>query len=141
MTLQSAQQNDIQSHLSDGTLEDYSLEKLVGPGLAAVEEHLLVCGPCRDRLERIEPVNYLHYTPDGPVYSRVTRLTTGEAMARHWGSDLHGGRIFGNVRDATRYLNDTFSQMYPEHICDHACGSPPPEPVAVYLNCRRRTVP
>jgi hypothetical protein len=141
MTLPSAAQNDIQGHLSDEALEDYSLDKLGGASLAAVEEHLLVCERCRDRLVRIEPVNFLHYTQDGPVYSRVTRLTTGKAMARHWGPDLHGGRIFGSVRDATGYLSDSFSQMYPEHTCDGSCGSPPQEPVAEFFNCRHRTCP
>jgi hypothetical protein len=76
-------------------------------------------------LERMEPFNYIHYIEDGPIYESVTRLTTGEVMARHRGQDLHAGKVFGSLSAAKRYLSDSFSQMFPEHICNGLCGSPP----------------
>ena len=114
----------MQWHLSDRAIEEYSLEKLAEASLAVVEEHLLVCDHCRDRLAGIETVNYVHDTEDGSVYARITKLTTGRVMARQWGSDLHAGRAFGNFGAAKRYLSESFTRMYPEHTCLGACGSP-----------------
>ena len=37
-------------HAADEVLERYSMGRLVGPELAEVEEHLLVCESCQDRL-------------------------------------------------------------------------------------------
>ena len=119
-----ASQNIAQGHLSDGALEEYSLDSQPESSLCAVEEHLLVCGQCRGRLDGIEPVNYIHFTDDGPVYARATRLTTGKAMARQWDPDLHAGKAFGSVSAAGEYLAESFFQMYPEHTCNRLCGSP-----------------
>jgi hypothetical protein len=113
-----------QGHLSDGSLEEYSLDRLPESSLATAEEHLLVCDQCRARLQGIEPINYIHHTEDGPVYERATRLTTGKLMARHWGQDLHAGRAFGNFSAAKQYLSESFSQMFPKHTCNGLCGSP-----------------
>jgi hypothetical protein len=112
-----------QGHLSDGSLEEYSLDSLPESNRAAVEEHLLVCGQCRARLEGIEPLNYIHYTEDGPVFESATQLTTGKVMARHWGPDLHAGRACGSFSAAKRYLSESFSQMFPKHTCNGICGS------------------
>ena len=119
-----AVEHAIQGHLSDKALEEYSLDKLADSSLAAVEEHLLICRQCRARLEEIEPVKYIHYTEDGPVCARITRLTTGKVVARHWGQDLHAGRAFGSFYAAKQHLSESFSQMYPEHTCKGSCGSP-----------------
>jgi len=113
----------VEGHLLDGALEEYSHGRLANSGVASVEEHLLVCDFCRPRLEAIEPVNFVHFTEDGPVYSRATRLTTGKLMARHWGEELEGGKFFGNVSAARKYLNESFAQMFPEHKCKGECGS------------------
>lgn len=40
-----------ESHITDDDFELYSLNSLPEPGLARVEEHLLVCAACRERLE------------------------------------------------------------------------------------------
>jgi anti-sigma factor RsiW len=37
-------------HIDDHALELYSLNRLAEPDAAPVEEHLLVCGKCRERL-------------------------------------------------------------------------------------------
>ena len=112
-------------HILEGTLEEYSLDHLPEP--AAVEEHLLVCDFCRARLEAIEPINFIHFTEDGPIYSRATRLATGKVLARHWGEQLDGGGVFRSVSAARKYLTESFSQMFPEHKCDRRCG-PTQEP-------------
>ena len=113
----------IEGHLLDGALEEYSLAKLAESCVPEIEEHLLACESCRSRLEVIEPINFVHFTEDGPVYSRATRLTTGKVMARHWGRDLDGGKVFGSVSAARKYLNESFAQMFPEHKCKGECGS------------------
>jgi anti-sigma factor RsiW len=41
-------------HITDDELEAYSLQRLAQERLAAVEEHLLVCSECRDRLEETD---------------------------------------------------------------------------------------
>ncbi len=112
----------IEGHVSDGALEEYSLYKLDESSFAALEEHLLVCDFCRARLEAIEPVNFVHYTEDGMIFSRVTRLRTGKVMARHWGKELDGSKVFRRVSAGKKYLSDSFSQMFPEHSCDGRCG-------------------
>ena len=39
------------SHIPDETLEQYSMQMLAKPNLRVVEEHLLICTECRDRLQ------------------------------------------------------------------------------------------
>lgn len=112
----------MRDHLSDDALEEYSLDKLSESRSARIEQHLLCCEYCRARLLGIEPVNSVHFTRDGPVYSRITRLATGDMMARHWGSELDGGRVFRSLSAAKRYLSTSCSQMFPEHECDGRCG-------------------
>jgi hypothetical protein len=46
--------NEPEDHISDDVLEQYSLDRLEEQELAAVEEHLLLCESCRDRLEGID---------------------------------------------------------------------------------------
>ncbi len=113
----------ILDHISEGALEEYSLDRLPESTCAQVEEHLLLCEGCRARLVGIEPVHFVHITDEGPVYSRGTRLMTGEVMARHWGHNLDGGRRFGSVLAAREYLYNSFAEMFPEHRCDGRCGA------------------
>ena len=42
------------SHLRSDTIEKYALQKLGRAWIARAEEHLLVCGSCRDRLDGFE---------------------------------------------------------------------------------------
>jgi hypothetical protein len=109
-------------HISDGVLQEYSLDKLAGLALAAVEEHLLICDQCRTWLDAIEPVSYVHFTEDGPIYSRATLLMEGKVMARHWGKELAVNKECGSVSTARKYLNEYFAKMFPEHKCDGRCG-------------------
>ena len=42
------------SHISEDLLEKYALRKLTEQELATVEEHLLVCHKCQDRLDEVD---------------------------------------------------------------------------------------
>jgi hypothetical protein len=99
----------VEGHPSSAKLEAYSLNKLAGSDVISVEEHVLVCDFCCSRLEAIEPVNFVHFTVDGPVYLRATRLSTGAVVARRWGRCMEGSRTFRSVARATRYLNESFA--------------------------------
>jgi hypothetical protein len=41
-------------HLREDVLEQYVLNKLAEPDLESIEEHLLICQDCRDRLIDVE---------------------------------------------------------------------------------------
>jgi hypothetical protein len=112
----------IKGHVSSKLLEEYSLDSLTKRCDSAVEEHLLVCVYCCTRLEAVEPLSFVHITEDGPIYSRATRLTTGFVIARQWGKELDGMRMCGSIAHAQKYLNKSFSEMFPEHSCDSRCG-------------------
>ena len=116
-------------HRTADELENYSLGRLGRTRTGPLEEHLLICEECRGRLTAIEPYNFIHYTSDGPVYSRITKLRTGAFAARHWGRRLDGGREFRTRQGAKAYLIRTFGQMFPEHQCTARCGATylPPE--------------
>lgn len=45
---------DLNFHGTDDQLEEYVFGRLPRPDLPALEEHLMICGACRDRLDAIE---------------------------------------------------------------------------------------
>jgi hypothetical protein len=116
-------QEDIADHQSGEDLESYSLRKLAPSRTGTFEQHLLFCQRCRAKLNAIEPYNFVHYTSDGPFYSRITKLRTGTFIARHWGRNLEGGKEFRTRKGAKAYLARTFSRMFPEHTCTARCGA------------------
>jgi hypothetical protein len=122
-TYSSRMQADIDAHESGEDLASYSLGRLAPSRAAAVERHLLICQRCRAKLNAIEPYNFVHYTSDGPFYSRITKLRTGTFIARHWGRSLEGGKEFRTRKGAKAYLARTFSRMFPEHACTARCGA------------------
>ena len=113
---------DAIDHISDAALEEYSLDKFAEWRFAELKEHLQACDDCRARLGGIQPLSFIHFTEDGPIYSSATRLRTGKVMARHWGKELDGGRECKSLSAAKRYLNKSFSEMFPEHTCNGTCG-------------------
>ncbi len=113
---------DTEQHQSKEDLETYSLGRLAPDRIVSLEQHLLICARCRTRLHAIEPYNFVHYTIDGPFYSRVTKLRTGRFLARHWGQSLEGGKEFRSEQSAKTYLERTFVQLFPEHVCTPRCG-------------------
>jgi hypothetical protein len=113
----------IDDHQSSEDLEDYSLGRLASSRTPALEQHLLICPQCRTDLTDIEPYNFVHYTREGPFYSRVTKLRTGKLFARHWSRSLELGKEFRTHRDAQAYPAITFCQMFPHHVCTARCGA------------------
>jgi len=41
-------------HASENALEEYALGRLLEPELASLEEHLLLCDECRERLRAVD---------------------------------------------------------------------------------------
>jgi len=111
-------------HIGITTIECYSLEQLGSDDREAVERHLRICAGCRDRLVGVEPFNTIHYTPEGPFYSRITQLRDGSFHARHWGCQIDGGDNYLDLDAARTYLLESFVQMFPEHECGKACHGP-----------------
>ena len=109
-------------HWSARDLEAYSSGLLEEARSAALEEHLLICERCMTELTRIELHNFVHFTNNGPFYSRITLLATGKFLARHWGKCIEGGREFRTRAGAKAYLLRSFAQMFPEHVCTPRCG-------------------
>jgi hypothetical protein len=85
-----------------------------------------MCGQCRTELNAIEPYNFVHYTREGPFYSRVTKLRTGRLFARHWSRSLEVGKEFRTHHEAKAYPAITFGQMFPHHVCTARCGTTAP---------------
>jgi hypothetical protein len=109
-------------HQSGEDLERYSLGRLVLRLLPGFEQHQLICQRCREKLTALEPYNFVHYTGDGPFYSRTTKLRTGVFFARHWGRSLEGGKEFRTREGAKAYLVRSFFLLFPEHTCAARCG-------------------
>ena len=59
-------------HLPEDTLEAFSLGKLGAHALAQVEEHLLICPTCQDRVVEID------------AFVRALSEPTGAGAGRHW---------------------------------------------------------
>jgi hypothetical protein len=116
----------VEEHIGAATLEDYSLQELGPEALETAECHLQICAACQKRLAGIEPFNAVHYTQDGPFYSRVSQLRDGSFAARHWGCEIDGGARYADLAGACKYLVDSFVQMFPEHECNKACGDTKP---------------
>ncbi len=127
------------AHLSEEMLEEYALGRLRGVALAWVEEHLLICADCRNRLEETEafiqaargaarrlreqPLDLIHYTADGPVRLWVRPTPEGDWEALFSGHQLGGVCRFPTVAEANEYLLESFREMFPEHQCTEACGA------------------
>ena len=103
-------------HPTDALLEQYAIGKLDEPDLGFVEEHLLVCEQCRDRLTeqddfvratraaarqlRDVPLDFTHHTANGPILLLVRRAESGRWRASFAGQDLEGAQDFATVAEA-----------------------------------------
>jgi Putative zinc-finger len=122
------------NHISSELLELYALGRLAEAHKAAVEEHLLLCGVCQRRLERIQEfisalqwglgrikeLIALHETADGPVYLLVRQSET-KFVARVLGRELDYGLQCETQEEAERACRAAFAQMFPEHVCGDKC--------------------
>lgn len=124
------------THPDDEALESHVMGKARGAKLARIEEHLLVCAECQDRLAELDAfvgaireafgavndsVGWTHATTDGPVQLHATRSRSREWVARFEGTELEGGRTFSSLREAWEFLRRSFVEMYPEHRCSPRC--------------------
>ncbi len=122
-------------HAAEETLEEYALGRLRGAALARLEEHLLICEECQDRLSELDTflqgmseadglldyVGFSHDTADGEVSLEATRLQPRRWLARFRGAHLEGTETFPSLREAFRFLRRSFAEMYPEHRCTRRC--------------------
>lgn len=126
----------MQEHIDEDVLETYALGRLEAEDAARVEEHLLICVACQTHLEKTESFikalrgvaadlfdsyDYVHDTEAGPVHLTLIKAES-RWIARFWGANLEGMRLFGDAREATRYLSDCFSEMFPRHECTPHCA-------------------
>jgi hypothetical protein len=123
-------------HPDDEALESHVLGQARGAKLARIEEHLLVCAECQERLADLEvftgamreaagqvltTLGYLHATDEGPVRLRATRTASGQWVARIEGQELETERSFDSLREAYESLQQSFAEMFPEHSCTPLC--------------------
>jgi len=117
-------------HPEEERLEQYALGKLAGDQLGQVEEHLLVCETCRDRLAELDadirairevtgylsevPIRLICETAGGPVHLEVTRAVSGGWTARLWGQQADLTADFKTVQQANEYLLQSLADLFPE---------------------------
>jgi hypothetical protein len=125
---------------SDESIEAYSLGKVTDDfELAAIEEHLLVCHGCQDRLAdadvykramraalssfHIEAVEMqaVHVASEGISYLWATESEQGLWTARMSGCEAAGGYVFASCSDAFEHNASAFRTLFPEHMCSAEC--------------------
>src|SRR5437763_2900968 len=114
-------------HLTEDVLESYELKRLAQSAVDAVEEHLLVCAPCRtladaprmfvtrarSGLRKLEPhvvFWQLHVTQDGLLEIWVEKTERGRWVSRRSGRFYDGGADFALKVDALRESVDSFTR-------------------------------
>jgi hypothetical protein len=125
-------------HISEDILELYALNRLPDALLPPVEEHVLICEECRQRLHtvdvfvstlkttlrRSEPnvvFWQLHQTDDGPVEIWIERAGERKWVSQRRGFALSGGGEFRTQAEAMQEMSQSFIGLFPEHICSVAC--------------------
>lgn len=129
-------------HPPEDVLEQYSLGRLAGGELRGLEEHLLLCPKCQDRLTAVDAyvrairdgakrltdvrISLTHQTRDGPVHVYVIRSSKGKWIARLLGRELDLMRKFASVEQATEYVLQSFAELFPQHRCTRSCAAKKP---------------
>jgi hypothetical protein len=121
----------------------YGLEAIPdGREVATIEEHLLVCEDCQDRLIAPDHANTsimraalarfailpveicaVHETIEGIVYLWVSEGAENCWIARIKGCQVDSGHIVDSRLDAVRQNSMTFRSMFPEHVCSARCST------------------
>jgi len=121
----------------------YSLEAIPDESVVTtIEEHLLVCEVCQDRLIAADHANSsimraalarldivpvevcaVHETIEGLIYLWVSEGAENCWIARIKGCEVDGGHIADSHLDAVRQNNMTFRSMFTEHVCTARCRS------------------
>ena len=55
------------------------------------------------------------------IVLELRRLGRGKWLAHNYGPQLDGGRIFKSRQEASQYNDESFRQMFPEHVCTERC--------------------
>ena len=117
-------------HPASDELEAYSLGLSSDVDLVKVEEHLLICEQCRGEFALKKPaavpdagkwLRSVHITEDGAIFGSMHSRADGKWVARHWGRQLDGCRLFDSADEANAYLLESFWQMFSEHLCSGQC--------------------
>jgi anti-sigma factor RsiW len=126
-------------HIPNDSLELYALGRLNDRELAQVEEHLLCCPECVERLDDIEGFTKAmrdglremrseliaeHQTSDGPIQLYVRRLLKGDKerwVGRVRGPQTDVGEPAFSRAQALVAVENLFREMYREHRCGPAC--------------------
>jgi hypothetical protein len=123
-------------HVSDDTLELYALGRLTECDLEHVEQHLLRCPECVERLNGVERYTRTmretlrqftseliaeHHTDDGIIHVYVRRGSHGTWVGRIKGPQQDGGIAGSNREDIVAAVMDMFHQMFREHRCGPKC--------------------
>jgi hypothetical protein len=118
-------------HISASVLAYYAAGWVFGrTALSELKEHRLLCGECQrvvvkldsDVLPRGRPLEITHATVDGFIRLWVEQSASGCWLARYTGGQLNGGQEFGSVESARTFTLQSFDEMFPEHVCNHACS-------------------
>jgi anti-sigma factor ChrR (cupin superfamily) len=122
-------------HPTFDELEAYALNTLGPVNDRSIEEHLLVCDVCRNRLQSHDWLvrairtsfpndDFTHATSDGNVRVWI------EQSAGGWMAGVTGGKLdlVQPARTAERavvLVATSFYEAYPGHRCNAGCGSRP----------------
>ena len=128
-------------HLDEEALESHVMGKARGAKRARIEEHLLVCSACQDRLaeldefvgairdavgEVLDKVGWTHATADGPVRLQAAKSRHGQWAARFEGRELEGGRTFDSLREACAFLHRSLRRCTPSTAARPECRTDQP---------------
>lgn len=124
------------SHIDDSSLELYALGRVSQFEVVAIEEHLLVCPYCNERLRSIEEFALTlrdaaqimateliatHRTHDGLVHLYVRRTGINSWVSTIRGETIGGGANATTREQAVQQCQVHFSEMFPEHVCGRGC--------------------
>jgi hypothetical protein len=124
------------THIEDDTLELYAVGRIKAEReLARIEEHLLICTTCQDRLQAEDAFitqlhdtlarlkwSHTHLTEDGDVTLFIYLAHDGHYSARVVGADVDCGARLPSAAEAQTWCEDSFGQMFSEHVCGDGCG-------------------
>ena len=124
------------AHIDDEALSLYAMNRIKDEAeLANIEEHLLVCHTCQDRLRFEDTLiaglrastdelqwSRTHATDDGEVNAYVYRAVDGHYVGRVVGGGVDCGAWRTSAAEAQTWCEDSFRQMFPEHVCGDKCG-------------------
>jgi hypothetical protein len=118
-------------HPKQSTLEAYACSFLAEAAAQTVEEHLLTCADCREKLANEDRIVELirlvltepqtHHTEDGLV--RIWVAPRDEVwVGTIEGATLVSSKVAKSPGAAMALVCQVFRQAFPGHVCDHRCA-------------------